>query len=115
MEREERDRMDQFKNLGDTLTVLRKNRNIHQSQLAAMLEERGIKVTNQAISKWENGKTIPNAVQFLTLCDVLGVEDVMSCFSDGHTGFLSGLNPEGRKMITELIHVMSESSKYAQR
>ena len=68
----------------------------------------------KAISKWETGAALPNAVQFLNLCDILGVEDVMSCFSDGHTGFLSGLNADGRKMALELIQVFGESEKYSQ-
>jgi len=106
--------MDKFENLGDTLTFLRKQKNLQQTELAAMLNERGIKVTNHAISKWEKGYVIPNAVQFLNLCDIFGVEDVLGCFSDGHAGILSGLNRDGREMATELIHVLGESARYAQ-
>jgi len=106
--------MEKFKNLGETLTVLRKEKNYLQSDVANMLVDRGINVTFQAISKWETGTTIPNAIQFLNLCDILGVEDVMSCFSNGHTGFLSGLNRDGRQIITDLIHGLSESTSYSQ-
>ena len=106
--------MDKFKDFGVTLTKLRKRKHIKQSELAALLADRGISVTNQAISKWETGKTVPNAIQFLIICDIYGVEDVMSCFSDGHTGFLSGLNADGRKMALELIQVFGESEKYSQ-
>ena len=106
--------IDKFKDLGITLATLRKKKKKNQRKLAELLTERGITVTNQAISKWETGAALPNAVQFLNLCDILGVEDVMSCFSDGHTGFLSGLNADGRKMALELIQVFGESEKYSQ-
>ena len=107
--------MDKFKNLGETLTRLRKEKNMLQSDVAELLEQRGISLTNQAISKWETDKVIPNAIQFLDLCDILGVEDVMSTFSDGYTGFQTGLNAEGRKMVTELIHFLSENPKFSQK
>ena len=106
--------MEKFKNLGETLTVLRKEKNYLQSDVANMLVDRGINVTFQAISKWETGTTIPNAIQFLNLCDILGVEDIMSCFSNGNTGFLSGLNRDGRQIISDLIHALSESTRYSQ-
>ncbi len=107
--------MDKFKNLGETLTRLRKEKNMLQSDVAELLEQRGISLTNQAISKWETDKVIPNAIQFLNLCDILGVEDVMSTFSDGYTGFQTGLNTEGRKIVTELIHFLSENPKFSQK
>lgn len=119
--------MEKFKNFGDTLTKLRKRKHIKQTELAALLAERGVTLTNQAISKWETGKAIPNAIQFLILCDIYEVDDVLACFSNGQAGgvnrrkddgreeVLSGLNSDGRKMVTELIQVLSESSRYAQR
>lgn len=110
---ERRDPMEKFKNLGETLTKLRKEKNLLQSEVAALLEERGISVTNQGVSKWETNKVVPNAIQFLNLCDILGIEDVMSTFSDGYTGFQSGLNADGRKMVTELIHFLSENPKFS--
>ena len=107
--------MEKFKNLGETITQLRKEKNMLQSDVAELLEQRGISLTNQAISKWETGKVIPNAIQFLNLCDILGVEDVMSAFSDGYTGFQTGLNADGREMVTEFIHFLSENPKFSQK
>ena len=107
------DQMEKFKNFGKTLSALRKEKNIQQKELAALMKDRGISITNQAISKWETDKAVPNAIQFLNLCDILEVEDVMSSFSEGHTGLQSGLNAEGRKMVTELIHFLSENPKFS--
>ena len=56
--------MEKFKNLGETFTKLRKEKNLLQSEVAALLEERGISVTNQGVSKWETNKVVPNAIQF---------------------------------------------------
>ena len=119
--------MEKFKEFGDILAKARKQKHLKQSELAALLTERGLAVTYQAVSKWETGKVVPNAIQFLTLCDIYGIDDALYFFSNGqagngarHTGdaydeVLSGLNKKGRKMAIEMIRVLSESSKYAQK
>ena len=119
--------MEKFKDFGDVLAKARKQKHLKQSELATLLNERGVSVTNQAISKWETGKVVPNAIQFLALCDIYGIDDALYFFSNGqagkgsgHTGdvydeVLSGLNKKGRKMAIEMIHALSESSKYAQK
>ena len=106
-------KMEKFTNFGATLAFLRKEKKYQQSEVAELLTDRGITVTNQAISKWETGKVIPNAIQFLNLCDILGVEDIMASFSDGHAGTLSGLNADGRKMVFELIRFLGENPKFS--
>ena len=52
--------------IGERITELRKAQNISQAQLAKALE-----VSRQAVSKWENGQSIPDMVKMIQLADLL--------------------------------------------
>lgn len=59
--------MDQ-KSIGAFIARCRKDKNLTQLQLADMLG-----VTSQAISKWENGRGMPDVSLLQPLCDILGI------------------------------------------
>ena len=84
------------KTIGETLTARRRELGLSQSELAGLLADYGVTVTNQAVSKWENDVNQPGAGQFLALCAALEIEDVMGAFTGGSAGYLSGLDYEGR-------------------
>ena len=87
-----------YKTFGETIASLRRAHGMRQQTLADALAEAGVPVSNQAVSKWENDATLPNAQQFLTLCRVLDVDDIAGTFSGGDAGgLLAGLNAEGRR------------------
>mgnify|MGYP000764176982 FL=1 len=65
-----------YKTFGETIASLRRAHGMRQQTLADALAEAGVPVSNQAVSKWENDATLPNAQQFLTLCRVLDVDDI---------------------------------------
>ena len=67
--------------LGTKIATLRKEKGLKQDDLAQMLN-----VSAQAVSKWENGTTQPSAAQFIALCDILGVYDVVGEFSGKKSG-----------------------------
>lgn len=101
------------KNIGDVLTERRRSLGLSQSELAQMLCASGVEVTNQAVSKWEKGTTLPNAQQFLTLCRLLRIEDIGGVFLDGSDfGVLAGLDSMGRKKATEYIELLRDSGRY---
>lgn len=100
---------------GETLATCRKARGLSQVELAERLTALGCEVSNQAVSKWEKELTQPNARQFLTLCDVLEVEDIRGEFSGGEGGLLAGLNREGRQKVQEYIRLLRESGRFAVR
>ena len=100
--------------IGNVLYRLRTEKKISQRALAQLLCEKGVEVTNQAVSKWENGTTQPSAVQFLALCDILGVYDVVGEFSGKKNGLLGGLNSRGREMAKEYIELLRSSDKYSE-
>ena len=59
--------MDQIKT-GRFIAECRKDKNLTQAQLAEQLN-----ITDRAISKWENGKCLPDAGIMLSLCSILGI------------------------------------------
>lgn len=59
--------MDQIK-IGKFIAERRKTQNLTQMQLAEKLG-----ITNRAVSKWENGKTMPDSALMLELCDILDI------------------------------------------
>ena len=59
--------MDQIK-IGRFISECRKNKGLTQMQLAEMLS-----ITDRAVSKWENGKAMPDSSIMLDLCRILGI------------------------------------------
>lgn len=100
-------------NIGEILNIRRREMGLSQAELAMLLRGEGIDVTNQAISKWENGSTLPNAKQFLILCRVLEIDDIGGEFLvGGRGGLLAGLDNMGRKKVREYIELLRSSGLY---
>lgn len=104
-----------YDRIGELIARRRKELGMNQSELAAKLNQMGFSLSNQAISKWENGSTLPNARQFLTLCDALGVDDIRGVFSGKGEGLLSGLDREGRKLVMDYAQLLRDSGRYSQQ
>ena len=107
------DRM--YKNIGELISRRRKQLGMNQAQLAACLNMLGFPISNQAISKWENGSTLPNARQFLALCDALGIDDIRGVFSGHGEGLLAGLNREGRRKVMDYVQLLRDTGRYSDR
>lgn len=54
--------------IGIFISACRKEKGLTQAQLAEKLN-----ITNRAVSKWETGKSIPDAAIMLDLCEILGI------------------------------------------
>ena len=99
---------------GKKISALRRKLGISQKDLASQLRMHGVDVTNQAVSKWENGSSLPNAQQFLILCSILQVQDVMGEFCGvDNSSILSGLNEAGRKKAMDYIELLHLSGLYS--
>lgn len=90
----------------------RRELGMSQIELAKQMRAAGIDVTNQAVCKWENASTQPNAEQFLALCRVLDIEDIRGEFSDGDEGIFAGLNKQGRNKALDYLHLLRASGLY---
>lgn len=54
--------------IGKFISICRKEKKLTQMQLAEKLN-----ITNRAVSKWETGKSIPDASIMLELCEILDI------------------------------------------
>lgn len=97
---------------GEKVCAFRKQRGLSQRDFAALLNKRGVKVTNQAVSKWESGASLPNAIQFLIICDVLDILDISGIFIGKSYDLFSGLNEDGRARVFEYADMLRDSGRY---
>jgi len=97
---------------GETLAELRKSKKFTQKSVAAKLADYGFKVNTNSIYNWERGISQPSIQQFLALCDMLGVDDVLWCFAKLNKGPYAGLNDNGRKKARELINLLFHIDMY---
>lgn len=56
-------------NIGERITVLRKEKDISQAELAKRMN-----VSRQAVSKWEQGSSSPDTERLIQLAEILGTE-----------------------------------------
>ena len=95
---------------GEQLQEVRRRNGLTQEQFAEALQ-----VSRQAVSKWEKGATLPNAKQFLALCEILEIDDVRGEFSCGSEGIFAGLCREGRRLALDYVQLLRDSGRYANR
>ena len=100
-------------NIGEKLAALRRRAGLSQKELAERLAVYGVHVSNQAVSKWEQGLTQPNADQFLALCRALDAENIGAEFFGRRSGLLRDLNDAGVSKLREYADLLRASGLYA--
>ncbi len=95
--------MDQIK-IGRFIAERRKTNNLTQMQLAEMLN-----ITDRAVSKWENGKSMPDSSIMLELCEILkiSVNDLLS----GEVVTMENYNRESENNLLEMVRQKQEADK----
>lgn len=95
--------MDQIK-IGRFIAERRKSNNLTQMQLAEMLN-----ITDRAVSKWENGKSMPDSSIMLELCEILkiSVNDLLS----GEVVTMDNYNRESENNLLEMVRQKQEADK----
>lgn len=84
----------------------RKAAKLSQTELAILLTSNGFPTTNKMISAWEKGVSVPNANQYLAICEVLKV---------GHHFDVADLTTEGLLKVQDYIGLLSMIPKYNNR
>ena len=98
--------------VNETLQAIRNDKGITQTQVAEFLTEHGVEVTQRAISKWERGDTQPNTEQFLLLCELYDVRDVLSTFKE-QPGIFDSLNMNGKSRVKEYIRLLESDEAFS--
>lgn len=86
--------MDQLK-IGSFIAERRKAQNLTQMQLAEKLN-----ITDRAVSKWETGRSLPDAALMTELCEILNIT-LIDLFS-GEVVTMSDYNKELEKKLLEM-------------
>lgn len=99
--------MDQTK-IGSFIARCRKSKDLTQSQLADILG-----ITNKAVSKWETGKSLPDASIMLDLCAALDitVNDLLC----GEVVSMENYNKELENNLMEMVKQKQESDRWLLR
>lgn len=95
--------MDQIK-VGRFIADCRKKKSLTQMQLAEMLN-----ITDRAISKWENGKAMPDSSIMLELCDILeiSVNELLS----GEEINMEDKNKKEEELLLKIAKEVEEKNK----
>ena len=95
--------MDQIK-IGKFIAECRKKNNLTQMQLAEKLN-----ITDRAISKWENGKAMPDSSVMLNLCNILkiSVNELLS----GEMISMEKKNEKQEQLLIDLAKETEEKNK----
>ena len=103
-----------MRDFGEILAENRKKKGYSQSYLVDLLSQEGIQVTTKALSKWETNAREPALHVFLTLCQLLDIEDIYeSFFGENPYNIMSGLNEEGRNKLIEFADILKASKKFS--
>ena len=95
--------MDQIK-IGKFIAECRKKQNITQSQLAEKLG-----ITDRAVSKWENGRAMPDSSLMLDLCNILNisVNDLLS----GEVIGMENSNKKNEQLLLDMAKEVESKNK----
>ena len=95
--------MDQIK-IGRFIAQRRKEKNLTQLQLAERLN-----ITDRAVSKWENGRSLPDASVMLELCRELGIS--VNELLTGEVLVMENYNENSEKLLLEMVKQKEEADK----
>jgi len=98
--------------VGETLSELRKDKKYKQKDVASKLSVYGFEVKSKTIYNWEKGLSQPSIPQFIALCDILDVDDILWRFAGIPKGPYAGLNRTGRKKAREFIDLIFQIDTY---
>jgi len=98
--------------IGKTLSELRKSKKLMQKDVASRLGGYGFIVRAKTIYNWEKGLSQPGIPQFIALCDILDVDDVLWRFAGIAKGPYAGLNSDGRQKAREFIDLLFHVDAY---
>lgn len=96
--------MNQIK-IGKFIAECRKKENLTQMQLAEKLG-----ITDRAISKWENGKTMPDSSLMLELCDILKI--TVNDLLRGEVVTVEHYNKELENNLLDMVKEKEKSDKH---
>ena len=94
--------------IGERIREAREQKKLTQTQLSTLLQQFGIQVTKATVGKWELGRYLPNAYQFLAVCHALEIADIGQYF----TSLPQELNAVGLQKLAEYRSDLIATGRY---
>ena len=95
--------MDQIK-IGRFIAERRKLQGLTQAQLAEKLN-----ITDRAVSKWETGRSLPDAALMLALCEILGIS--VNEFLSGEKVTMENNQEKNEQLLLEMAKEIERKNK----
>ena len=95
--------MDQVK-IGKFIAKSRKQQNLTQGQLAEKLG-----ITDRAVSKWENGRTMPDSSLMLDLCSILNIS--VNELLSGEVINMESSNKKKEQLLLDMANEIGKKNK----
>jgi transcriptional regulator with XRE-family HTH domain len=67
--------------IAKNLRSYRQKANLTGTEVIAKLKSNGIVFTVKALYNWETGRSQPDCDTFMALCDIYGIENILSAFA----------------------------------
>ena len=94
--------------IGERIREAREQKRWTQTQFSTLLQQFGIHVTKATVGKWELGRYLPNAYQFLAVCHALEIADIGQYFSS----LPQELNAVGLQKLAEYRSDLIATGRY---
>lgn len=102
-----------MQSFGTILKNCRNEQKLSQKELAYQMHSHGFDVSPQTISKWESNTTLPNVLQFFSLCEILNINDVNNTFHlNTRSNPFHSLNRDGQEKALDYINLLKVSGMY---
>ena len=95
--------MDQIK-IGKFISERRKQLNLTQAQLAAKLN-----ITDRAVSKWETGRSLPDASIMLDMCNILNI--TVNDLLNGEVITMDNYKTQSEEILIEMVKEKEERDR----
>jgi len=91
-------------NFNEKLISLRKSKGLSQEELGAQL-----KVSRQAVSRWERDETMPETDKVIAMADLFGVTvDYLLCRQDKRFLDISDLSEEEAALVCGMVELLKK-------
>jgi|GEM_PF-5509908 len=84
------------------LRASRKAAGMTLDQVSKSFEKRGVQIRPNTVAQWENGRRQPGINEFLILCELYDIKDILHSFT-GENSIFSGLNDEGIREVWRYV------------
>ena len=92
--------------IGNKIRDARKNNKLNLASFSILLKDYGVEIKPASISAWENNFSVPNAYQFLAVCNALKMTECRDFYLDRE------LNEEGKQKVDQYIRDLIDSGNY---